>query len=159
MAIPNRISSEISGEASAAVNAALQSIGGQMPFLIDLKPDERETLHHLKAGNTQFVQNTVTLVNKETGFLPRSFDIAEFKKDVELFTALHDIHHNVAALLRCIEDTMTIAGSEAYAAALAVYNYAKSKNIATPGLDPYVDDLARRFSRKSRNNEPPAKTA
>jgi hypothetical protein len=150
MPIPNRISAELSQEATTAIKSAITTIGGQLPFLIDLKQDEREQLHHVKTGNKQFVDNALLLVNKDTGFLPRDFNADEFKKDGALFNGLLGIHKDVAGLLQRIDDTMAIAGSEAYAAALAVYNYAKSKNVATPGLDPYVDDLTQRFTRKTK---------
>ena len=47
------------------------------------------------------------------------------------------------------------AGSESYAAALLVYQYAKLHNIATGALEDSVDDLARRFARKSKKPTPP----
>ncbi len=41
------------------------------------------------------------------------------------------------------------AGSQAYAAALIVYNYAKASGKGT-GLDSVVDEMGRRFARKPR---------
>jgi len=45
-------------------------------------------------------------------------------------------------------------GSEAYAAALLVYNYAKASGKGA-GLDGVVDELGKRFARKSSQGAPP----
>ena len=50
-----------------------------------------------------------------------------------------------------LDDTLTLVGSEAYMAALVVYNYAKNVK-GDAGLEAAVDDMARRFARKSRGN-------
>jgi len=52
-----------------------------------------------------------------------------------------------------IDDSLTEIGSEAYAVALVVYNAAKSNGQAT-GLDEALDDLGKRFARKSKKVEP-----
>ncbi|MEH2253517.1 hypothetical protein [Nostoc sp.] len=49
----------------------------------------------------------------------------------------------IVLLVTCIA-----AGSEAYAAALAVYNYAKASGDVT-GLDAVIDEMGRRFNRRS----------
>ena len=46
------------------------------------------------------------------------------------------------------------AGSEAYTAALLVYNYAKSSNVGTQGLDGVLDELGARFTRKAKPAPP-----
>lgn len=86
-------------------------------------------------------------------FLPRSFDIEEMKKDVELFEALYPIVLALSQLQELLDDTIAIVGSEAYMAALAVYDYAK-KNKGDAGLEAAVDDMARRFARKSGGRPP-----
>jgi hypothetical protein len=51
-----------------------------------------------------------------------------------------------------VDDTYFAAGSEAYAAALLVYQYAKVHNVASGALEETLDDLGRRFARKARSN-------
>lgn len=52
-------------------------------------------------------------------------------------------------LCELIDDTKMLVGSEAYVAALLVYNYAKTNQTNT-GLDAVLDDLGKRFARRSR---------
>ncbi|MEQ9670484.1 MAG: hypothetical protein RLO19_19300 [Coleofasciculus sp. G2-EDA-02] len=48
-----------------------------------------------------------------------------------------------------LDDTYLAVGSEAYTAALQVYNYAKaSGNVG--GLDTLIEEMGQRFARKSR---------
>jgi hypothetical protein len=149
MAIPNRVSATLAQADIDAIETDLTTITNKLPFLIDLKPEERDGLTYLKDRNRQFVTNSLKLVDKESNFLPRSFDVEEFRKDCLLYNSLASVNKSIASLLQRVGDTLSVSGSEAYAAALAVYNYAKSSNVATPGIDPYLDDLAQRFTRKA----------
>ncbi len=48
-----------------------------------------------------------------------------------------------------LDDTALAVGSEAYAAALQVYNYAKASGQGT-GLDTMVEEMGQRFARRNR---------
>lgn len=148
MAIPNRISAVLPQADIETIDTALTTITGKLPFLIDLTDAERDALTYLKDKNRQFVNNSFELVNKETGFLPANFSVTEFGKDVALYNSLFTVRQKIASLLTRINDTLAVTGSEAYAGSLAVYDYATANGVSTPGIDPYVDDLSRRFSRK-----------
>jgi hypothetical protein len=81
-------------------------------------------------------------------FLPRSFDIDEMKQDVRLFDAMYPVLLSLTQLQELLDDTTAVVGSEAYAAALVVYGYAKTSGRNT-GLDGAVDDMSQRFARKA----------
>ena len=75
----------------------------------------------------------------------------------QLEIALTNIIRNaVEALFGKIDDTYFAAGSEAYAAALLVYQYAKLHNLASGALEDSLDDLGRRFARKSKKPAAPS---
>ena len=104
----------------------------------------------LKMGDKSraFVQKTMELVKQNQDFLPRSFDVEEMQKDVNLFNDLYPILLSLQQLNERVEDTLMVVGSEAYAAALVAYRYAKDANMGA-GLDGVLDDIGRRFARKS----------
>ncbi|MBW4474024.1 MAG: hypothetical protein KME45_27165 [Stenomitos rutilans HA7619-LM2] len=52
-----------------------------------------------------------------------------------------------------IDDTVVAVGSDVYAAALLVYNFAKASGKGA-GLDAVADEMSKRFVRKSRKVEP-----
>jgi hypothetical protein len=65
---------------------------------------------------------------------------------MDLFDALHPILQSVNQLKELLEDTQTLAGSEAYAAARLAYRSAKvnGKNM---GMDEIIKDLSRQFQK------------
>ena len=58
--------------------------------------------------------------------MPDGFNIQEFRIDVQLVESLYPLLHAVETLYGKLTDTYFAAGSEAYAAALLVYQYAKA---------------------------------
>ncbi len=149
MGIPNRISAVFSQEDSDAFKTGMDALVAKLP-LVDLTEKERDSLNHLKEKNRGLVMSSLQLVKRISGFLPKDFDVTEFEKDANLFDQLFSVRQVVAGLLQRIDDTTNLAGNEAYAAALAVYNYAKLAGVGTEGIDPYLDEMARRFARKSK---------
>lgn len=100
-----------------------------------------------------FVTKALEVATQNPDFLPRSFDVNEMRLDVELFEALYPVLLSLTQLQELVDDTLIATGSEAYIAALAFYNYAKASGDVA-GLDTVIDDLGRRFSRKSRKTQP-----
>ena len=148
----NRISASISEESRAAIMAAIQTIKDNLPFLKDLTIEERKSRLKLGDRSIAFVQGTLGVATENPDFLPRSFDVDEMKQDVELYQELNDISRSLTQLLELVEDTKMEVGSDAYSAALVAYRYAKDSSIGA-GLDEVVDDLGRRFARRSRQAE------
>ena len=70
-----------------------------------------------------------------------------------LVESLYPLHRAVQTLLRKIDDTCFAAGSEAYVAALLVYQYAKVPQRRHRGAG---RPLGRRFARKARKAAAPA---
>lgn len=155
----NRISASLSQADQQAVIAALNTIREKLPFLVDLSPDERRTLLRMGDKSRGFVAAALELAMLNPDILPRSFDAAEMRKDVELLSTLSPVMAALSQLSELVEDTYMAVGSEAYASALLVYQYARAggKGVA---LDGALDGLAQRFARKSRSapggEQPPA---
>ncbi len=145
----NRISADLPAETTREILAQLQSIRAALPFLTDLSTSEIRALPKLGDKSRAFVSKALEIAQQNPDFLPRSFEVEEMAKDVALFEALQTIRLSLSQLLELIDDTTTLAGSEAYAAALVVYNYAKATG-RTQGLDAAVDELGRRFGRRLR---------
>jgi hypothetical protein len=133
---------------------AITTIREKLPFLIDLTAEERKSLPKLGDKSRAFVSKALEVATQNPDFLPRSFDLDEMRRDIELFDALYPVLLSLTQLQELVDDTFIAAGSEAYTAALAIYNYAKANgNIS--GLDAVIDDMGRRFSRKTRKTQPP----
>lgn len=149
----NRISTTLSQADQQAVLAAVQTIREKLPFLIDLTPDERRSLPKVGDSGRGFVTQALTVATQNEDILPRSFDVEEMRKDVALLDSLQPVLTSLAQLCELVEDTYIAVGSEAYTAALLVYQYARSAGKGS-ALDGALDALGQRFARKSRT--PPA---
>lgn len=148
MAVPNRVSATLSQDDQEALLNALATIRQKLPFLLGLNPDERRALPRLGDKSRAFVTKALEVATQNPDFLPRSFDIEEMKQDARLFEAMYPLLLSLTQLQELMEDTTTVVGSEAYAAALLVYSYAKTSGRNT-GLDSAVDDMSQRFARKA----------
>ena len=146
--IKNRVSSELSATKQKTLLDLIEQIKKGLPFLIDLSKEERQSLPKMGDKTRAFVQKALDVAAQNPSFLPRSFDVDEMRKDVELFEALQPLRLAMAQLLELIEDTSIEVGCEAYLAALTVYQSAKNGGQGE-ALDGLVDSMAKRFARKA----------
>ena len=149
----NRISASLSQADQQAVLAAIGTIREKLPFLVDLTPEERRTLPRMGDRSRGFVAQALEIASQNADILPRSFDVEEMRKDVEMLAALSPVMTALAQLNELVDDTYMEVGSEAYTAALSVYQYARGAGKGA-ALDGALDALGQRFARKSRGSSP-----
>lgn len=151
----NRIDAALTDPNRDTVLQLIEDIRSKLPFLIDLSIEERKSLPKMGDKSRAFVAQALTIAEQDESYLPRSFDVAEMRQDVELTESLFPILSALAQLTELVEDTYTLAGSDAYSAALIVYQSAK-QNGKGEALDSLVDTLGQRFARKAKDaTEPP----
>lgn len=144
----NRVSAVLKQEDADAVLEAIKTIKEKLPFLIDLSPEERKALPKMGDKTEAFVSKAAEVAKQNGDFLPRSFDVDEMTRDVTLYNGLRSIKLALAPLTELVDDTLLEVGSEAYASALVVYQYAKNAGQGA-ALDDVVDELGKRFARKA----------
>ncbi|MBD2415034.1 hypothetical protein FACHB389_19295 [Nostoc calcicola FACHB-389] len=147
-----RISATLGQTERDAVLQAISTIKEKLPFLVDLSPDDRMALPKMGDKSRAFVSKALEVAAQNPEFLPRSFDLDEMRKDVQLFEALYPVLLSLTQLQELVDDTSLAVGSEAYAAALQVYNYAKASGRGA-GLDAVVLEMGQRFARKAVKSE------
>ncbi len=146
------ISASLTAADQQAVFEAIATIKAKLPFLVDLSTDDRKTMPKLGDKSRAFVRKALEIATQNPDFLPRSFDLDEMKRDVELFDALFPLMMSFMQMQELLDDTVTAVGSEAYSAALQVYAYAKASG-NTGGLDAVVEEMGQRFARKSSSKK------
>ena len=134
--------------------ASIDQINQQLPFLIDVGPEEQPSMARLGDRNLAFTRKALEIATLNPDFLPRSFDLDEMRRDLELFESLQPILLALTHLRELIDDTAVAVGSEAYAAALEVYRYAKA-NGTVAGLDNLVDEMGQRFAQQPNRGRSP----
>ena len=149
----NRISASLAPADKEAVMQAIATIREKLPFLIDLTTEERRTMLKMGDKSRAFVSKALEVATQNPNFLPRSFDLEEMRRDLTLFESLYPVLLSLTQLQELVDDTCIASASEAYAAALAVYSYAKASGDVT-GLDAVIDEMGRRFNRRSKKKQP-----
>jgi hypothetical protein len=119
-----------------------------LPFMKGLDPEARKSLPRMGDKSRAFVRKCLEVANQNPGMLPRAFDLDEFRRDVALDEAMLPVVQMIHQLAEVLDDTQTAVRSDAYLAALAVYSSAKMAGKGQ-GLDGALDELGRRFVRKS----------
>jgi hypothetical protein len=150
----NRVNATVTPAQMQAVRDAINVIYQNLPFLIDLKPGERQAMSKFGEKNRSFVVKAVAIAEQNPDILPASFNFAELKADVSVVEDLYPLIVAVTNLLGKLDDTHFAAGSEAYTAARVVYQYAKTANIATGMLEDAVGDLGHRFAKHPKATPP-----
>ena len=148
----NRVSAALSEADQQAVLAAIETIRQKLPFLIDLTPEQRRSLPKMGDKSRAFVGKALAIAQHNSNFLPRSFSVEEMERDVGLIESLQPIMVSLTRLFEQLEDSFTEVGSEAYSAALVVYQSARTAGEGE-SLETLLDDMAQRFARKSRNTK------
>jgi hypothetical protein len=152
--MPNApISAQLSDTNREVIMSAIATIKASMPFLVDLTVEDRKALPKMGDKSRAFVTKALEIATQNPDFLPRSFDLEEMRKDVELFDQLYPLLLSLNQLQEMMENTYTAVGSEAYTAALTIYKYAKASDQGG-GLEGILDDLGQRFTQKSKKEKP-----
>ncbi len=154
----NRISAALTKADRDAVMTAISTIKSKLPFLVDLTAEERKALPKMGDKSQAFVTKALEVATQNPDFLPRAFDLDEMRRDVELFETMYPIVVALSQLQELVDDTAMAAGSEAYAAALQVYHYAKASGQGS-GMEGMVNEMGQRFTRKPRKAKAGAATA
>ena len=117
-----------------------------MPALRSLSPEDRRDLPKMGDKTVAFVTKACEHCETSPELAPQFLDLSEFKSDVAAVESLRKLHAPLVQITDSLSDTMLMAGSDAYAAALMFYGSVKSakkSNVAKAGT--IFDDLSSRF--------------
>ncbi|MGG6268404.1 hypothetical protein ACQ4M3_19595 [Leptolyngbya sp. AN03gr2] len=145
----NRVSATLSTSDRETVLNAIEAIKQAMPFLVSLTLEERKSMPKAGDRGRGFMLNCYDAAQKYTDCLPRTFDTAEMQKDLRLIEDLYPVLIALRELNSLVNDTYFAAQSEAYVAALKVYDAVKSHD-DLPGMKVTVDELKRQFVRRNK---------
>lgn len=123
--ITNNISADLTERDKQEIYEAIDLIRRKLSFAKDFTDDERSSLMRLGKTGRNFVEKAQNLVERSPGILPRSFDLEEFKRDADLYQELGNIADELHRLTDRVADTEAAVGSDAFTAALVVYQSGK----------------------------------
>jgi hypothetical protein len=145
----SKIDIDFSAAEVADTLAALEAIRQKLSFLVGLTPNERRRLVTMGRKSQTFVAQALDAASQYSTLMPSCLNVDEARRDLALFEALHPVLQSINQLKELVEDTQTVAGSEAYEAARVAY--ASIKTIGkSMGLDEVKDELAQQFRKQRR---------
>jgi hypothetical protein len=148
----NLVSLAISESELSDIRKALDVLQSRLlPHLIELTNDEKESMPKMGDKTVAFVTKATEHAEANTKLVPAYVDVAELRKDLNAIELLRPIFNGVNQIAKSLEDTMMIAGSEAYIAALAFYQSTKvAAKMNVTGAQEIYNDLQVRFPTKNR---------
>ncbi len=157
----NRISVSIPDDVITQVTTALNQVRTLLqPYLQSLTIDERHDLPKMSDKSFSFVSKVHDYSNSNPEFNPAFLDAVEFQKDFSTALALKPVFSFCEQLCGNIDDTMLLAGSEAYQAALAYYAGVQiAAKTGQHNAKPIYEDLHQRFAGMGKRSKPATQTA
>lgn len=152
----NRYDAEIPAEIVTQVKDLFQQAAGLIaPFLINLTMDERKSLAKLGDKGYTFVNKGNEYLRLNATPTPPYLDKAAIDTDLKGYDTLRQVLQVISPTIEALQDSMTLAGSEALGGVLTFYNYIKgAAKAGVPGAQPIYEDLSTRFpGRKSKNGD------
>lgn len=146
MGIANNVSIVISKEVADSILKSIADIRSNLPKLITLTSEERQLLPKMGNKTVAFVSKSFEYAQQNPQVVPKFLDMAEYKKDVDAVNTLFPILVPLQKLVEELDDTIMLAGSEAYASSRTFYSALKNAmNSGETGLKNIHDDLSMRF--------------
>jgi len=127
MSQPNKIAITIPPDVEAKIKEAILTLEDAFDkILITLKPEERRMVPKMGNETFSFVSKTAGYIEANPEFVPPFLNVEDFNVDFKVIATLLPFARAIEQLHGMLEDTITLAGSEAYIAALIYYQSVKT---------------------------------
>jgi hypothetical protein len=150
----NRVSIKMSEEAVKSIQQKLQEVNELLtPYFTTLTVEERRTLPKMSDKTVAFVEKATGYANTNAVFSPGFLDVPELVKDLIAVKDIKPIWEMVQQIESNLNDTVLLAGSEAYVGSLLYYR--SVQHAAAQGINdakPIYDDLQQRFPGRKRKS-------
>lgn len=156
--ISNRISVAITPETIADINDKLNELKSLLaPYLVVLTKEERHDLPKMSEKSLSFVSKVNDYCISNPEMVPAFLEATELDKDFTTVSSLNPVLNIISQLQNNLDDTLLLAGSEAFSASLMFYGNSQlaAKN-GMPNAKTIVEDLKARFPGRSKAKQSPA---
>lgn len=159
MSTQNLISATITPEMKEKIMQSLAVIRQELNFLISLPAESKKEL--FKAGPTllPFVEKAYYVATNFPDIIPKTLDIEEFKRDVQLSRSLNEIMQPSKEINDALVSSFVAANSDAGVVALEIYTIVQMYKDKVPGLNVVATEMAEFFKRSKRKKDDTETTA
>jgi hypothetical protein len=124
------------------------------PYVLPLTPQERIELPKMGDKTLSFVEKAHDYAHHYPHFVPSYLNVTDFDTDIADAIGLRVLNTSAEQLADNIDDTVMVAGSEAYQAALVFYHAVKAAAAQdVPAAKEIYNDLKTRFPHKKHKVE------
>jgi hypothetical protein len=154
----NLISAEISANDQQKALALIAELRSLFPFGIKLSNDQKKLLPKVDDARLPFVEKGLNFGKQEARIVPPFTDLPELNRDLDLYKALGQIESELLSLTEMVVDSRMAAGTDAYQAALSIYNSAKgAAKMGVPGTQSMVAEMSKLFETQGKKAVEPTK--
>jgi hypothetical protein len=145
----NRISISFTDEDLKSIQDSVSVLELKLkPLLVKISANERRELPKMGDKTVSFVTKAAEYAENNPSLVPQFIDIGEMRKDISIISVLRTLTGPLNALSDMLNDTMLLAGSEAYSSALAFYGSVKyAARFNQPAAESIYNDLKQQFPR------------
>lgn len=129
------------------IKAAIETLRAKLlPQLKTLSAQERKKLLRFGDRSVAFVQKTYEYSSRYERLVPSFLDMKALAADIKSIQILQDLGRSLAPICLALDDSLKLAGSEAYQGSLLFYQNVKAAaRSKDPDAKPIAEDLAARF--------------
>ena len=121
----NLISTSIPDKDLNEILSAISFINDKLPELVTLTDEEASALPKMNKNTIEFVLENLAKAESHPELISDDIDLEEVKKDVALIKSIQKILSPLKNLVRKLDDSALVAGSDAYLPSIAIYNAMK----------------------------------
>ncbi|MGD8781239.1 MAG: hypothetical protein PVH88_20025 [Ignavibacteria bacterium] len=145
----NKVNIVITEEDITEIKSAVDVLTAKLqPYLIALSAEERMQLPKMSYRTLPFAQKVMDYLDTNPEFASPFMNKEAFKIDMKSIEDLTAIFNPLNQILTNLDDTILLAGSEAYVAALSYYNSVKlASKMDIPDSKTIYEDLKTRFKK------------
>jgi len=118
----NQISPPITQRDLTEILDAIEFINNKLKRLVQLSQEEKTALPKLNENTVDFVFQCLYEAENNPDLVPDGINLKEIRKDAELINSIQKIIVPLNKLMRKLEDSALLAGSEAYIPSIAIHN-------------------------------------
>lgn len=150
----NLIDASITPAQLTAIEASVQSIKDNLPVVNAISAKEIKAKQKLGDNGLSFVNKAATYGETYFSVMAKDYNVAEVKKDKEIYAALSGIEAKLMDVLSSVQLMRTLAGIDQMSQGNSVYAALKEAAKKDASLKPIVDELGE-FYKKSKKEDKP----
>lgn len=154
MYLKNQIALNIPSEDIILIKDAFNVLKTKLsPHLINISVEERREAPKVGDITSTFINKAMMYIQTNPEMVPPYINIDDIKLDLEAVKTLKELLISARQISELLDDTILLAGSEAYVASLAYYNYIKgASKIDMPDSTAIYDGSEKKIPRSSKKD-------